>query len=158
MSISGTVEATTVVPYNPPACRVYHNANQSLTNNTLTALAFNSERYDTDTMHDTVTNNSRITINTAGLYLLTLSIQFAADTDYTQNFAAFRVDGATYIAQDASPGMSDGRVAIATVYKFSATQYVEAIARQINTSAGANDIIVNAQYTPEFTATWLGIG
>ena len=36
-----------------PGARVYHNANQSISNTTVTALAFNSERWDTDTIHDT---------------------------------------------------------------------------------------------------------
>lgn len=57
-----------------PAARVFHNANQAIANATVTNLAFNSERYDTDAMHDTVTNNSRITIRTPGLYRFTSTI------------------------------------------------------------------------------------
>jgi hypothetical protein len=46
-----------------PAVRVYHNTTQSVSTATHTALAFNSERFDTaggaaSTQHDTVTNNS----------------------------------------------------------------------------------------------------
>lgn len=49
-------------------CRVTHNANQACADSSNTTLAFNTESYDSDTMHDTVTNNSRITIKTAGKY------------------------------------------------------------------------------------------
>jgi hypothetical protein len=54
---------------------------QSLTNNTDTAVTFNSEVFDTDGFHDNSTNNSRITIPSgkAGKYLLTAQISFAAN-------------------------------------------------------------------------------
>lgn len=50
--------------------RVYHNANQNLISNDALTVAFNSEYYDTDTIHDPVTNNSRLTCKTAGKYLV----------------------------------------------------------------------------------------
>lgn len=48
----------------PPlkGCRLYKAATQTLTTNTETSLAFDTEEYDTDTFHDNVTNNTRITI------------------------------------------------------------------------------------------------
>lgn len=42
--------------------RAYHNTTQSLTNSTATALLLNSEEYDTDSIHSTVTNTSRLTV------------------------------------------------------------------------------------------------
>ena len=45
---------------------VYHSTTQTLTNNANTTIAFDSERYDTSAIHDTVTNNSRLTIPTTG--------------------------------------------------------------------------------------------
>jgi hypothetical protein len=67
-----------------PAVRVYHNATQSLTSGTETALAFNTEIQDqagnaADTMHDNVTNNSRLTCRYAGIYHVTGNIQFAGN-------------------------------------------------------------------------------
>ena len=66
-----------------PAVRVFHNASQSITNSTLTALAFNSERFDqaggvASTMHDTVTNNSRLTAIYAGVYMIGGTIRWAS--------------------------------------------------------------------------------
>lgn len=64
----------------PPACSVYHNTTQSQTTGTaLTALAANSENYDNDSMHSTVTNNSRITIQTAGRYEVGAVVSWAAN-------------------------------------------------------------------------------
>jgi hypothetical protein len=62
-------------PYNTGA-RVYHSANQSIPDNTWTTLAFNSERWDTDTIHDPSTNNSRLTCKTAGVYLFIATARF----------------------------------------------------------------------------------
>lgn len=41
---------------------VYKSAPQSISNNTITAITFDSESYDSSGIHDTVTNNSRLTV------------------------------------------------------------------------------------------------
>ncbi len=51
--------------------RVYHSANQEIASGGSIVLAFDSERWDTDNIHDPITNNSRLTCRTAGKYLLT---------------------------------------------------------------------------------------
>lgn len=43
-------------------CAVYSSATQSLTNNVLTALTWDTETYDTNAFHSTSSNTSRITI------------------------------------------------------------------------------------------------
>lgn len=43
---------------------VYHSTSQSIPHTTQTTLAFDSEVYDTDVIHDNVTNNSRLTVPT----------------------------------------------------------------------------------------------
>jgi hypothetical protein len=57
---------------NVPSCRLYHSASQTVPANQaqLSPIAYNGERWDTDNMHDTVTNNGRITIQTPGRYLI----------------------------------------------------------------------------------------
>jgi len=50
------------------SAKVTKSASQSISNNTGTVITWDSELYDTDSMHDNVTNNERITINTAGKY------------------------------------------------------------------------------------------
>lgn len=57
---------------NPPSCSVSRTRNQTIATNTWTALAFNLEKHDTDTMHSVSVNSSRITFTTAGVYLVTL--------------------------------------------------------------------------------------
>ena len=53
-------------------CRLTKSANQSIANSTTTATTFDTEDYDTNTFHDNVTNNTRITIPSGqgGYYLV----------------------------------------------------------------------------------------
>jgi len=50
--------------------RVYHSESLTITNATWTSLTFNREIFDTDAIHDPVTNNSRLTCKTAGIYII----------------------------------------------------------------------------------------
>lgn len=147
---------------NPPACRVYHNANQSVNDNTLTLVAFNSERYDTDAMHDTVTNNGRITFNTAGLYIVGFQGRFPAANDFSVAGAYIRLNGSTLIAVNsggrALTGSSDLHFGVTTTYKFAAADYIEVQVHQDNTANTARNLEAVANYSPEFWATWIGLG
>lgn len=81
-------------------CGAFHNTTQSIANLTFQALAFNSEftSWDTDSVHSTVTNNSRFTLTDAGIYLATCSISFAANATGARRFVAVRLDGTAYQA------------------------------------------------------------
>lgn len=59
---------------------VYHSVDQSIANGTWTHLAFDTEDYDTNSIHDTVTNNQRLTVPT-GVTRVRISgrVVFAAD-------------------------------------------------------------------------------
>jgi len=54
--------------------------NQSILHNTLTVITWDTERYDTDNMHDNAVNNQRITFNTAGKYAVLFQSEWASDT------------------------------------------------------------------------------
>jgi len=57
--------------------KITKSAVQSIANSTWTSLTWNEEVWDTDGMHDNVTNNERITIKTAGKYLCIFMTQWA---------------------------------------------------------------------------------
>lgn len=139
----------------PPACRVTNSTGQSVTNNTLTDLTFDTETYDTDTMHSTSSNTNRITINTAGLYVVHGALLFDTDTDITELLVRFLVNGATDIGQERRAGAITGFNAfnISAVYKFAAADYVTLNVRHVNSSAGANSVTLQ-----KFSATWIGTG
>lgn len=57
--------------------RVYKTGgSQSISNNTFTAVTFDAEDFDTDTLHDNTTNNSRITIAITGKYHITATARW----------------------------------------------------------------------------------
>ena len=151
------VRDTLIFLTNPPACRVYHSAATLIGTGVHTPLAFNSERYDTDTMHDTAVSNTRITITTAGVYVVTFNAEFAANATGVRT-VGIRINGASFLALNAAP--ADGAVnpvpvTVATEYKFAAGNYIEATAWQ---DSGGNLNVNSTNYSPEFSATWIGLG
>jgi hypothetical protein len=134
--------------------RAYHNANQSIADVTTTALALNSERYDTDAYHDTSTNNSRLTIPSgkAGYYHIGASVNFGPDSDGFR-LVYIRLNGTTPIAVQgwkASDGGNITYVSLSTDYLLAVGDYVEII---VFLSAGNSlNVEVNGNYSPEF---WL---
>jgi hypothetical protein len=62
-----------------PACMATVSAAPSIPNAAWTDVAFASESLDTDAMHDTVTNNNRVIVQTAGTYLFVGSFAWASN-------------------------------------------------------------------------------
>lgn len=164
VSTSAKLGAKIVAPSNlaiTPTCRVTHNASQNTsgTANATTAIAFNTERWDTDTLHDTVTNNTRITVVTAGVYVLNFSglITSAQDGDVMR----IRLNGSTSIAGQGfvtyAPGgtTTTWNITMTAVYTLAATDYVEAI--YVNSAGtGARAVTNTGNVSPEFSAVWSG--
>lgn len=91
-----------------PSCLLYNSSNPSISANSDVAVAFNSERFDTDTMHDNSSNNSRITCKTAGIYWVWGNPIWAATAENAQGFRAWlRRNGSG--AWAASPSVADGK-------------------------------------------------
>lgn len=74
--------------------RVFHNAAQSIATTTSTALAFNSEDFDTDNYHSNSVNNSRLTIpdGLSGLYTMHSYIRWEANS-VTSPIIAIAING-----------------------------------------------------------------
>ncbi len=116
----------------PPSARAFHNATQSLTTGVLTALAFNSERYDTDVIHDTVTNNTRLTCKTAGKYRITINAEFAASST-GRRIIDLLVNGTTVIGRVAATALASGEampMGLSCDWSLAVNDYVEARALQ----------------------------
>lgn len=148
--------------FDPPACRVFHNTTQALTNGGEFTVALNSERFDTDSMHSTGALNERITFNTAGIYILQACIEFTPALDYTVRYVYFRLNGTTAlniaITESADVADMNNSLILSTLYKFSASDYVEIRATQSNVAAAARNIVSNANRSPEVSAVWVGRG
>ena len=128
---------------------------QSIANNTVTALLFDVEDFDTDGFHSNVTNTSRITIpaGKGGKYLLNGIFYFAANaTGY--RYSNFAKNGTTVsgLAQVAGASASiEVGLSNSIVLNLVATDYVEFCVRQ--TSGGSLNNLNQYSY---FSAIYLG--
>lgn len=144
------------------AARVTHNTTQNVTNVTETALAFNTERFDTEsnaasTIHDTASNNSRLTCRTAGKYQITANIQWDSNNTGVRQLS-IRLNGTTFIARvgQASTGTALGwtNQSVSTLYDLAVNDYVEATVWQ--DSGGTRTIDFGSNWTPEFMMVCVG--
>lgn len=77
--------------------RFTHNANQSIAHNTSTVVALNTETYKTSGItHSNVTNNSRVTMDSAGKYLFTANVSWGANATGFRALV-FKINGTTYV-------------------------------------------------------------
>ena len=137
--------------YTDISVKVYHDAAQSIPDSTETALAFNSELYDTDTMHDTVTANTKITIVTPGKYNL---IGYAVfNTNETGNrWLTLCINGTRHVGQSRVGAVSgDFTILNATAEELMAAgDYVELTVYQ--NSGGALNVLNYTDETPTMSA------
>jgi hypothetical protein len=115
-----------------PRCRLRHSTTQAVSTASATPIAFNTEDIDTDTMHDTVTNNTRITFKAAGDYVVMASAEFAPNAT-GQRQISIKLNNTTYIALDNTPTVGAGdstRIPCGCLYTFAVNDYVEALAYQ----------------------------
>ena len=143
-----------------PCVRVTHNANQSITTATATALAFNTEIFDqagnaADTMHDTVTNNSRLTCRYAGVYQITGHIEWAASA-VGQRTCQIRHQGATIISPTVydTAGTGVTQQCVTTLWKLAVNEYVELLVTQ--NSGGGLNVTSNGSMSPVFMMVRVG--
>ena len=137
-----------------PSARVYNSANISIPNNTVTVLTFNSELLDTDNIHDTATNPSRLTCKTAGLYAIYGNAQFAAHATGARS-VLIRLNGTTFIAEAVagSAGIIQSPP-VSTQYPLEVGDYIELAVWQ--NSGGSLAVNYVDAYTPVFGMTYLG--
>jgi len=125
----------------------YNSADQNVLNTTWLSLALNSELYDTDTIHDTVTNNSRLTCNTAGIYLI--NGKFIWDTNQTNvRYIGIFLNNVTILALSQQLANNSAQLdqQVTTIYDLSIGDYIELRAYQ--DSGGTIAIKYYANYSP----------
>lgn len=134
----------------PPACSVFNSVGQTLTDATTTVLTADSENFDNDGMHDLVTNNSRITIQTAGRFMFTSAVSFNPNSTGNRR-TNFRVNGVTDLSgQPTITGTATQATGMVNTrpITLAAGDFVEVTAAQ--TSSGNLDAFLR-----EFAATFI---
>lgn len=137
----------------PPAVSLVTTTASSLTAGASTPIPFGTgtELYDTDEMHDTVTNNTRITAKTAGIYLVTATCYLS--TTVAVFGMNFYVNGNTFFGiseTQSGTALSIGGNLSQTI-NLAVNDYVEF--RVYTTASG---ITLNTSIPTRFQATWVG--
>jgi len=139
-----------------PSAQVRKTSNQSLANATWTAVTWDSEAFDTDSIHDISTNTSRLTCRTPGKYLLSGVVEFSGLTNPTYLSLQFALNGNTSGRVYGRQGRTDTTVtpivSIADVIDLSVGDYVELY---VFTGTGTGTI-VGTNPNASFSATRIG--
>lgn len=134
-----------------PSARVYNNAAITLTTATETTLTFNTERWDTASLHDTGSNTGRLTVPTGadGIYSITAHVRFASNATGVR-FVGIRLNGSTFIAADLRQAVNGDATVLSVPAKWQMVggDYVEVRAYQ--NSGGNLDVTSTGNYSPEF--------
>jgi hypothetical protein len=128
--------------------------------NTDYAITFGSsdEAVDTNTMHDTSTQTDRITINTAGVYCITASCQFAA-YNFAGSFRYMWIDqrgtrNGIITAAYKTPAASEAyQASVSIIVNAAASDYFRMFVRHNDNVS--RDVVVTTQPIV-FSAAWLG--
>lgn len=141
-------------------CRITRTTTQSIAHSTLVEIQFDAEVFDNDGMHSTSTNNTRITINTAGIWDIGFNGSYVTGADYTRTEIIIRVNGSLEIARDIRAGVPSQIQSISanTVYQFSVGDYIEFVTRQVNGASTARNLEAIGDRTPQAYAVRLGSG
>lgn len=132
----------------PPRVSVSNTAAHSHTSGTSLLLTWDTEAWDTDTMHSTVTNTSRLIATTAGTYAVTARIAFASNAtgiryiDVRKN-AAGNVASGTRVAFNANTAVASGTVTVVNVacdVVMAANDYLEVFGFQNSGGALSDDV------------------
>ncbi len=124
-----------------PAVQVTKSVTQSIANSTVTTLTWDTENFDTDIMHDTVTNNSRLTARKAGKYVIFMNIVFSSSNTGGRQLL-IRKNGTTQLWSNFFANTLGGQdqLLTATIADLAANDYIEG---QVWHSAGAAIDVTN---------------
>lgn len=135
--LQGTVQALQGLLAEKSCC-VTRSTPQSIPNGTLTAVQWDAEEWDTDNIHSTTENITRLTCRTAGRYLVWYQVVFGDNTTGGR-LAHVRMNGSEqqYIAQYALEKDPYGRwrMLATTVINLTAGDYIELVVYQASGAA-----------------------
>jgi hypothetical protein len=116
--------------------RVYRDNVQTIPTGAWTPVEFDHETYDTDSIHDNVVNNSRLTCKTAGKYIITGSVTWDGHIGHQRGVSIY-LNNATFLAISFSDASTVGYWAgcVSAIYDLAVNEYVELTVTQ---STGGN--------------------
>lgn len=140
-----------------PAARLTRSASFPLPQNTWTSIPFTDELFDTDDMHRP--GQARITFNTAGFYMVGMSVEVQFSNDYTRVGTSVVLNGTTRITHTGTPGSGlneSQRFESSTMREFQVGDYIEAQVNQYNAALVTRNLNVASEFSPIFYAARIG--
>lgn len=119
---------------------VYNTVAQSIANTSITTLTWDSENYDTGSIHSTSADTDRLTVPVAGVYLISVQVTFAANATGLRMVRLTKNGTATILGEDSHPTTAAEATTLnlTTQASLAANDYV--ICRVYQTSGGALDV------------------
>ena len=138
--------------------RVYKALSQDMGSGLFTPIVFDTTDYDATDMHDPGLNPSRITVATAGLYIVHGQIWWQASTTVGERRCLIRLNGATYLSENKQLGTTgatgDLKMSVTTQYIFAAGDYFELVCYQ--SSGGPLRVMNGVSQSPLLSAVLIG--
>jgi hypothetical protein len=128
-----------------PSARVFNSTTQAPSGNL--TLSFNSERFDTASLHDTAVNNTRLVAPIDGIYLISANVSWSV-ADGTAIWVGIRHSSASFIGDQGTTAEVSQENSVSTVYRMTAGQYVEAV-------VCCSGTIETGDNGASFSMTWL---
>ena len=142
----------------PPMCRLTRSTNQTLSNNTVTVVAYDAVDIDTDATMGTTGAAAKITINTAGVYQVGYTILWGntSTAGYRQAWVAIGGSG-RYAGSTVYPAGSGSGAWFLTGTDILSLAAADTLDVRCVQASGGNETIGAFAGTPiAFYATWLG--
>lgn len=140
-----------------PGARVNRSTAQTLANATFTAMAYDTERWDSDGLFDPGVA-TRLTCRTAGRYAVFAHLTFATNAGGARIAYITRGASQVQVAADErlpAPAGVGTSISLGTVVTLAVGDYLEVLAYQ--TSGGSLDVLASStERTNEFVAQWIG--
>lgn len=135
-----------------PACSLRHSVQQTIPNGAWTTVAFDTEIFDTSNMHVS-TANTKITVQTPGLYLCHLNVQFLSNAVGIRYIRLALNNTTELVLTDSQAVNGDATVIECTrPYRFAKNDYIEG---QVFQGSGGNLNIEAIARTPLLSAVWM---
>jgi hypothetical protein len=139
-------------------CSLKKSASQSVADNTVTAMTWDQEVFDTDGYHSTVTNTDRITIpaGKGGYYLVTCVLYFNdTDADTWRDIRIYKNGTNTMATRVPGSNQSAKAPVISDIFALASGDYIQAYAVQ---ASGASVDVYSAgdQVQTRFAVAYLG--
>lgn len=133
----------------PPQVSVDDASTQTISTSTFTVLAADQENYDTDAMHSTSTNNSRLTCVTAGKYTVWSTVQKADSNSTNRCVSRFLVNGTTAYIGATLASASFWSASVVRTITLAVDDYVEC---EVWQDSGGNRIFQLVEFGARFAA------